>query len=379
MNIAQKVNALIAKEDTYASGSHAKKKIGYTCNFVPPEIIYAAGFTAVRMFNNVSTSHVSIGDTYMQRNTCPFVRGCIGRIAGGDFDYLAAVVGAHTCDNMRGMCENLEYFDMSPPMIFQIDVPRNPGRRNGIVYYAAQLREMIPLLERISGQIITEASIAEAIRLYTQVRTLLRSIYNAAVTRCTGVNTRMVFQLIHKMMTVDPALYLDELKQIETVCSMADEKKHNSQLRVALMGSLLPKDNYRIIDIAESNQVNIVDDFLCSGSRYLEQNILLQNDEKIVEAVAKGYLRTTACSRMYNDTFKQNRFETKLDPRHVDGVIFFALKFCDSMLYEAAHISKLCRQRNLPYLYIESELTEQDHGQIKTRLEAFFENIQYRN
>ncbi len=379
MDIFDKVNNLLLEETINTSKTSNKKKIGYTCSFIPPEIIYAVGLVPVRMLQNASTSQVSVGDTYMQRNTCPFVRGCIGKIAGGDFGYIDGIIGAHTCDNMRGMIENIEYFDFPLPLVYQIDVPRNSVRKNNINYFSNQLKEMIPLLEKISGRKFSESSFTAALLLYNRLRKHLKQIYAAVCTRITPLNERMVFQLIHHIMTTDPFPYMTTIEDLETACLSADEEKNSAQIRVGLMGSLLPKDHYRLFEIAESNHIRIFDDFICTGSKFLEQDIKYKAGEDAVAMLAKNYLQSTACSRMYNDASKQKRLNAKLDGEYLDGVVFLALKFCDSMLYEAAHVRDLCRQQNLPFLYIETELTEQDHGQVKTRLEAFFENLKYRN
>ena len=62
-------------------------------------------------------------------------------------------------------------------------------------------------------------------------------------------------------------------------------------------------------------------------------------------------------------------FEDKLD-----GLIYHTVKFCDQYHYEAAALKKL-DSFHVPVLNLETDLTRQSSGQIKTRIEAFIEEI----
>ncbi|MEW5763168.1 MAG: 2-hydroxyacyl-CoA dehydratase family protein, partial [Bacillota bacterium] len=56
-----------------------------------------------------------------------------------------------------------------------------------------------------------------------------------------------------------------------------------------------------------------------------------------------------------------------------DGVLSYVLSFCDPYAVETYHVEKALKQAGIPSLKIETDYSQQDAGQIKTRIEAFLE------
>jgi benzoyl-CoA reductase/2-hydroxyglutaryl-CoA dehydratase subunit BcrC/BadD/HgdB len=56
-----------------------------------------------------------------------------------------------------------------------------------------------------------------------------------------------------------------------------------------------------------------------------------------------------------------------------DGVVYYALKFCDPYTIEAGGIRTALEEASVPMLYIETDYSAGDAGQLTTRVEAFLE------
>ena len=58
-----------------------------------------------------------------------------------------------------------------------------------------------------------------------------------------------------------------------------------------------------------------------------------------------------------------------------DGVIHYGLQFCQPYLMEAIPVEKALEEKNIPCLRIETDYSMEDVGQLKTRVEAFVEQL----
>jgi benzoyl-CoA reductase/2-hydroxyglutaryl-CoA dehydratase subunit BcrC/BadD/HgdB len=58
-----------------------------------------------------------------------------------------------------------------------------------------------------------------------------------------------------------------------------------------------------------------------------------------------------------------------------DGVIHYGLQFCQPYLMESMPVEKALEEKNIPCLRIETDYSMEDAGQLKTRIEAFIEQI----
>ncbi|MCP4132862.1 MAG: 2-hydroxyacyl-CoA dehydratase [bacterium] len=373
------IDTIIGEQKEGGAVESSKRSIGYFCRYVPQEIIYAAGYIPFRIFKSASPAAVSIGDTYMQRNTCPFVRGCIGDFIKNkdDFNTFDGIIAAHTCDNIRGMIDNLDHFKIGPKMLYQLDIPRTPGRENNYTYYLSQLNDMKGILEELKGSPITEEELSEAMALFGRVRAALERIDQALRNGQSAggtLNRNIFYRIIHKLLTADPALYINPLEEMASLLEK-NEKEKNNNPNILLIGSLLPKNSYKIIDIIESNFVNLVDDYLCTGWRSYAHYKNPQPGVSALETIAETYSKNSPCPRMFSLEEREKIITEKIEQSGAHGVIYYSLKFCDPNLYDIPLVRKLCKELDTPFLSIETELTDQDYGQLNTRIQAFLERL----
>ena len=62
----------------------------------------------------------------------------------------------------------------------------------------------------------------------------------------------------------------------------------------------------------------------------------------------------------------------------VDGIISITLHSCNPFAIETENIKRVCEKCGIPLLHIETDFTEGDAGQIRTRIEAYLEMIRAR-
>jgi benzoyl-CoA reductase/2-hydroxyglutaryl-CoA dehydratase subunit BcrC/BadD/HgdB len=59
----------------------------------------------------------------------------------------------------------------------------------------------------------------------------------------------------------------------------------------------------------------------------------------------------------------------------VQGMITFAKRFCDPILYDIVHIKNMLDKEGIPSIVIDYENSVQEIGRIRTRIEAFVESL----
>ena len=58
-----------------------------------------------------------------------------------------------------------------------------------------------------------------------------------------------------------------------------------------------------------------------------------------------------------------------------DGVVHYNLQFCHTYANEAALVEKALEKAGIPLLRIETDYSDEDAGQLRTRIDAFLEVI----
>ena len=99
-----------------------------------------------------------------------------------------------------------------------------------------------------------------------------------------------------------------------------------------------------------------------------------ESAEDIYEAIAERYLQI-GCSVM---TPNKNRYELLgrlIEEYKVDGVVEMTLQACHTYNVEARSIEKFVKGKGVPYIHVETDYSQEDIGQLNTRMTAFVEML----
>ena len=109
----------------------------------------------------------------------------------------------------------------------------------------------------------------------------------------------------------------------------------------------------------------------CTGNRSVVLDASVESEEELWPAYASALLGQLPCQRMSDSS---DRARLLKDP-FLSGVVYHTMKFCDFYGMEYAEIKQ---KSSLPLLKIESDFTTQSAGQLKTRINAFAEELDQR-
>lgn len=349
-----------------------KKVIGYFCSYVPEEIIHAAGFVPYRM-RAVDNKGTTKGSVYYSAINCSFVKSCFGKALEGEFAFLDGIVFMNGCDHLRRMYDNWRYAEVPPQFRYMFVAP-HVLNSTALARYNDELKCFAKAIEDYFNIKITEDALLESVKLYNKKRKLLAELYasrNANTLSIKG-SELLSLMLAITMMPVNDAIDLisEVLKSIQGRIA-----SRYGDLRIFMSSGCIEESGH--LELIEECGGAIVADNFCLGSRHFD----LEADEQYgsFDALAFRYLNHLSCPRMMDD-FK-NRLEflyRTIQGNAVDAVIAEKLKFCDLWGGEMYLMKRESKSKNFPILQLERELYGSGEGQIRTRVQAFFEQVKNR-
>lgn len=146
--------------------------------------------------------------------------------------------------------------------------------------------------------------------------------------------------------------------------------------RVMLAGSPSPMGNAKVHHIVESSGLRIVVDESCTGLRYFRDLVdeTPTNLDGMMNAIADRYF-SIDCSCFSPNKERIENINKLIKEYNIQGVVHNVLQYCHTYNIEAAVIDKSLKQIGIPSIKIETDYSQEDIGQIKTRIEAFAEII----
>jgi len=143
--------------------------------------------------------------------------------------------------------------------------------------------------------------------------------------------------------------------------------------RILITGYPIGGATEKIIRIIEESGGTIVCYENCGGAKDREDLV----DERIdpYAALAQKYVRL-ACSCMSPNDSRIALLSRLIDEYSVHGVIDVVLQACHTYNIETWRIRELVqKQKNRAYLSLETDYSQSDEGQLKTRIGAFIEML----
>jgi benzoyl-CoA reductase/2-hydroxyglutaryl-CoA dehydratase subunit BcrC/BadD/HgdB len=352
-----------------------KPVMGYTCTFIPEEILHAAGLLPYRI-RGIGTTSLSIGDSYFGPVNCTFPK-CMLQLAGeGAYKFLDGAIISNGCDSMRRLEEcwrkaSEDYPGTLPEYYEFFSVPHKAVDYS-IDFFTEELKDMIATLEKHFKVKITEEAILKSIRLYNIGRKLLQNLdalrYLQEVP-ITGEDALSILIASHAIPREDfNSILKGILNELGKAPSISKGKK-----RLMLIGSA--SDDIDFIRVIEEAGAIVVADTVCFGSRMHAS--LVEEKGKPVHALASHYLSNSICPRMLG-YYKDRRAFIRdiIKKADVDGVILQNVRFCDLHGSENGVLERDFEAEGIPCMRLEREYGPLvETGRIRMRVDAFMERI----
>lgn len=165
----------------------------------------------------------------------------------------------------------------------------------------------------------------------------------------------------------------DELdKRVEEGVSVFED----GTKRIMLTGTPLAIPNWKLHNLVETSGGAVVCEEMCTGTRYFEK--LVDETKETVEdqitALSERYMNIN-CACFTPNTGRIDDILRLAKEYKVDGVIDVNLKFCGLYDVEGYSVEKALKEAGIPVLGIETDYTDSDAQQLRTRISAFIEML----
>ncbi len=257
-----------------------------------------------------------------------------------------------------------------------------PQRKNPLdkQLWLQEIYNFKSLVENLSGVKITPKKLHDKIKLVNRKRKAMqridefRKLPNPPIS---GLDALLIAQVslnqdIHKFIE-DAETLADELEdRAKTGISAYD----GNGKRIMVAGSPSPMGNAKVHYIVESSGLKIVVDESCTGLRYFRDLVdeTPTDLEGMMNAIADRYF-SIDCSCFSPNKERIENITKLIKEYNVQGVVHNILQYCHTYNIEAAAIDKNLKEIGIPSIKIETDYSQEDVGQIRTRVEAFAEVI----
>jgi len=351
------------------------KIIGYYCCYVPEELIHAAGMLPYRMRATGSTSS-ELGDLYTTSTTCTFCRHSLDQAMKGEYKFLDGLVAFHSCDHVSRTFDVWRYgkvdFPYSPFYLRFLDVPFKTDAL-AAEWMTFQLDQFKRSLEDHFQVAITDEALRSSIKAYNEKRCLLKSLYELRKKETPPITGTEVLAICIASASIPVEEFNRLLKQMLDELGRRDGFS-DYRARLLLAGGELEHPEY--IRVIEELGGLVVTDALCFGLRGFWD--LVDEDPEPIAALAKRYLqRSISCPRMVDYQQRLKFTEDLAEEFRVDGIIVQRMRMCDNWGCDSAMIEWRAKEGSTPCLILDREYIMTTVGQMRTRVQAFLETIEY--
>ena len=353
------------------------KVFGTFCVYVPDEIEFAADAIATGLCGG-SQFWVPGGEKVLPANTCPLIKASVGARLDRTCPFFRIAdmfIGETTCDGKKKAWEILA----KDVPLHVMDLPQMK-RAKDIKAWAEEIETFKNVVEEFTGNVVTAEKLAESIKLINNKRKALERLYNLRKNEnlpISGCDVLLISQI---------AFYDDPARFTQMTNKLCDELEKRvadgvsvvpaGTKRIMLTGTPLAIPNWKLHNIVETSGAAVVCEEMCTGTRYFEKLVDESGTtlEEQYQALANRYMNIN-CACFTPNSGRIDDILRLAKEYKVDGIIDVNLKFCNLYDTEGYFVERAMKEAGIPVLGIETDYTDSDAQQLRTRVSAFIEML----
>jgi benzoyl-CoA reductase/2-hydroxyglutaryl-CoA dehydratase subunit BcrC/BadD/HgdB len=358
--------------------ANGHKVIGAFCVFVPEEIVRSADATLVGLCTGADFATEEV-EKLLPRNTCALIKSAFGFKLGRVcpfFESADMIVGENTCDGKKKSYEILRDLVSN---LYVMDLPQMKTDE-GKDLLRAEYRRFKKAVEDMTGITIDAERLKKGINIVNNKR---RSIHRLSELRkadpapISGLDALLINQVYFYD---DPIRFTNSVNRICDELESRIKDKHGvfpeEAPRILLSGCPMAVPNWKLPWIIETSGAVVVGEESCVGERGTRN---LTNDsgktvEELMGAIVDRYFQVD-CAIFTPNLDRINHIVEMFENYKADGIIHYSLQFCQPYLIESMQVQKILDEKGIPTLRVETDYSMEDMEQLRTRVEAFIEQI----
>lgn len=357
-----------------------KKVVGMYCVFSPSEIALAADAISVTLCGTTQEP-VEAAEKELPRNLCPLIKSSYGFAITDTCPYFYfsdVLLAETTCDGKKKMYELMG--QMKPMHI--MNLPQTANDKDSLGLWKNEMVKFKEYLEAQFNVEITDVKLRDAIKLMNRERIAMRNLHKLNANKPAPISgmDMMVAQWL-KGFNVDKEAGIDLIErlieEVEERMKKGIYAYDEKAPRILLTGCPTGVGGAdKVLRVLEESGAAVVALENCTGYKGLD--VLVDEDENKdpLLALAEKYL-STPCSCMTNNNGRLDLIKRLSEEYGVDGIVDLTYQACHTYAIESFTVKKYVQDElKIPFMQIETDYSESDTGQIKTRIEAFLETLE---
>ncbi len=351
--------------------------VGTFCTYVPEELIIAAGGICVGLCAGAQVA-AEEAEKYLPRNICALIKSSLGFKLAKVCPYIECcdlLVGETTCDGKKKYYEILGEFQP----VHVMELPQRKDESDLRLWYD-EVRRLALRLEELAGTKITENALRDAVKVTNEKR---RALLRLAELRKSDppLISGLDALLINQIAFYDNPVRLTE--KVNALCDELEERRERGESiggahrpRVLLSGCPMAIPNWKVAAIIEESGALVAMDEMCTGIRYFRHLVDEEagDMDALLDAIADRYMKID-CAVFTPNPERMEHLEELARGYDIDAVVYYALQFCGPYTVEAYKAKKVVEDMGLPFLYLETDYSTEDIGQLSTRVQALIEMV----
>ncbi|MET0089942.1 MAG: double-cubane-cluster-containing anaerobic reductase [Candidatus Thiodiazotropha sp.] len=358
--------------------------VGTTCIHAPEELIYAVGAQPLRLCNG-SYHFDQAGGDFMPAKSCSLVKATLGvlstenAIPGGGRPEL--VVNPTTCDQKKkasAMVEEMGY------NVYDLELPPGKESEEARLYWQRSVRDFSVRLSKLTGKKLTRSRLKAAMAKTARAQLAFRTLHNLRKNSPALFLGKDAFLVTNAYFFDDIDRWTEAVEQLNEELRAREASGYQAAQRKAprilFTGSPPIFPNLKLPLLIEEAGGVVVADETCSANRMLYDMSAVDEWRlhDMVDALADRHLKTCTCPIFTNNLDRRRRLLELAESFNADGVVYQAFAGCQVYEMEQRSVAKTLSDKSIPMLYVETDYSPDDMGQLSTRIEAFLESIKTR-
>lgn len=362
---------------------NSAKIIGTTCLQVPDELIYAVGAVPLRLCSG-AYAYDQIGAEFMPAKSCSVVKATLGMLHVNNAyyrDLLSAVVIPTTCDQKKKAGNMLEGMGFRT---YPLEMPSVKDTEESRFYWQNSVKRFAVMLQQLTGNKITKKGLKDSVTKTNKARAEFRRFYNIRKDAPSVIYGKDAFLVSNAYFFDDIDRWTEALAKLNNELEERRTEKisvaNRHAPRILFTGSPVIFPNLKLPLLVEQTGGIVVADDICSSSRLLYDSVTFDetNLYDMIPAVADRYLKPCTCPCFVKNEDRKRKLLEMVKGFNVDGVVYQAFSGCHLYEMEYKAVGAMLEAEGIPMLYIETDYSPEDTGQLSTRVEAFMESIRNR-
>jgi benzoyl-CoA reductase/2-hydroxyglutaryl-CoA dehydratase subunit BcrC/BadD/HgdB len=350
--------------------------VGIYCGYAPLEVIRAMG-AAPAVLCAFANKTIEAAETVLPANLCPLIKSSYGFIKTDTCPFFAiseAVIAETTCDGKKKMFELIS--DIKP--MYVMDLPQLPDEKEALDNWTVMIKKLKIFLETTFNRVIEDKDVEKEIKETNIKNKLMNKIFDFAALTPTPVSWLELYDLTY----LGQASTTQDMLGILNDCVVKLEKRvadgvyhgEKDSPRVLVTGCPVGGDATKVFKIIEEAGGVVVVLDSCTGMKAYN-SVIAENTSDPYAALSRRYL-DLPCSCMTPNNRRLTELDKMIERFRPDVVIDVVLHACHSYNVESHKIKEhITGKHKMPFLKIETDYSQSDVEQIRTRVEALLETV----